>query len=75
MHTLKLFSWSSDAVEITDTDLRWRRSSHAAITAILPSSRARQSDFGLALTRSLENQDRRKSIATRRKSIAVLRGS
>ena len=61
-----------DAVEIEEADLRWRRSSHAAISAMLPSHSAFHSDTGTTLSRALTQ--RKKSIYNRRKSIAAVRG-
>ncbi|XP_060599594.1 transmembrane channel-like protein 7 isoform X2 [Ruditapes philippinarum] len=62
---------SENAVEIDETDLRWRRSSHAAISAMLPSRNAFHSDTGLTLTRQITDPQRRKSMAQRRKSVAA----
>ncbi|XP_045213261.2 transmembrane channel-like protein 7 isoform X2 [Mercenaria mercenaria] len=63
---------NENAVEIDETDLRWRRSSHAAISAMLPSHNAFHSDTGLTLTRKITDPQRRKSIAQRRKSVAAI---
>ena len=56
-----------------ENDLRWRRSSQAALTALLPSYGAFHSDTGLVLSRAITDPARRKSIA-RRKSVAAVRG-
>lgn len=63
----------TDAVEVEETDLRWRRSSHAAITAMLPSHNAFHSDTGLTLSRQITDPVRRKSFSQRRKSVALFK--
>ncbi|WAQ97179.1 TMC7-like protein [Mya arenaria] len=66
----------SDAIEVEQSDLRWRRSSHAAIAAMLPSHGAIHSDPGFTVSRALGEPHRRKSvIAQRRKSAALIRGA
>ena len=64
----------TDTIEVDENDLRWRRGSHAAITALLPSHGAYHSDTGLVLSRAISDPAKRKSIAHRRRSIAVIRG-
>ncbi|KAL4239690.1 hypothetical protein ACF0H5_000494 [Mactra antiquata] len=64
---------SRDTVEIDEDDLRWRRSSHAAITSLLPSHGALHSDTGLSLTRSFTTPRSCKTVPYRRKSFAAVR--
>jgi len=67
----------SDGIEVDESELRWRRSSHAAIAALLPSHSAFHSDTGLTLTRNLRKTtaaQRKTTAAQRRKSVAVMKG-